>query len=1119
MSFLSSIQGLAGNIGQDFSNFGTGIQNDVVHPIENDLTNIGNRVGPVVNQAVQQVQSLPQQFQAIPQAWQLYAPHLSMPPAIPQAINQGFQTFSRLPVTSLMPGMPQIPNVPTFSNVGQLFPTTSPARALLTGQPQNFIPNLKSTLSTMGNNMFPTQAETMAMVNHVPGAQQAYNNKQMNLAMSFSGGGFGNAGSSLTRDAIQGLKAEGQKIVDSLPGITRLAHLNNYSTELLNRGFTKPQVDMISSPEAAAILKNGITPLQRFGNSAILRGAKPIVNNPSSSEDPFIAGLVKDQARQGLNNDLRNSVDLAKANSSDIARATRQATVNIPQNIADAIDSAGVKNKVNILDYIRTPENVFKKIGLQNEAKNLRSAYDGYVVQLPKELQKITDWAKSVPKDSNESIFNYLDGKQVTLTSKEKQVAGEIKTYLAGWADKLGLPKEARISNYITHLFPRGSAEKELDPELAKLIQSRVAASVHDPFLEKRLGKQDYSRDTWSALQAYTKRAVRKVNLDPALKAISDKADSLPLESFNYVNTKISQINMQPAQIDNLIDNLIKSSPVGYKFGARPTNVLTARARQLVFRGLIGLNPGSAIKNLQQGTNTYATLGEKSFGVGLIKAVQHLPEFLAGKTTDLERNGIIAQGEVTDKVQNAVYKFWQHTDSGLFALYNQVEKFNRATAYYGGLDKAARQGLSGQAAIDFAKGIVRKTQFSYDNIDTPVALGSDLAKTLAQFSTYPVKETEYLAGMLKNKDIGGSIRWLASNLLWMATVGKFLGQGYSAIIPSFRFGVPPTMQAAQGAYQVATGAPDAHGNPASPDILKRIEQNKNLLPGLANLIPAGGQIRKTVGGLHDVSQGYVASPNGNVKYPLSQTPSEYVRAGLFGTSALPETQAYYNSGSPKPPAGLSTKQTLAAQQSGNVSQTYQGIMAKRAEATAVAAAKTALKTSGGQNTTVGSTYLYVNPKTGAIDSIDTSFQPVAPTLTGQAALDKQLMAKYNGQLTTKANDITTLYRQGQLSAAQANSQLTALKGQHLATLAKTAGAPRAKKITISSSTRIKAIKPIKLAMIKAPKAKAPSFKMPKTPTFKLTKIKAPKIAQYRPTSYKYDLKTKSLKGLGSRLFV
>ncbi len=71
------------------------------------------------------------------------------------------------------------------------------------------------------------------------------------------------------------------------------------------------------------------------------------------------------------------------------------------------------------------------------------------------------------------------------------------------------------------------------------------------------------------------------------------------------------------------------------------------------------------------------------------------------------------------------------------------------------------------------------------------------------------------------------------------------------------------------------------------------------------LLPyGGGQVKKSVKGIADVALGgkyknsatkiLGGSPRGGLRYDIAQTPANYIRGALFGTSSLPESRAYWD---------------------------------------------------------------------------------------------------------------------------------------------------------------------------------------------------------------------------------
>lgn len=545
-----------------------------------------------------------------------------------------------------------------------------------------------------------------------------------------------------------------------------------------------------------------------------------------------------------------------------------------------------VKSKVNIIDYLRTPDRVLEKIGFVKESKLLREGYDRYVKELPKNIDKITEWSKQVPKESAKSIFKYLDGEKVDLSQGELKVAGEIKSWLAEWADRLKLPEDNRISNYITHIFDQELIAKEFDEELAKIITDRIPGSVYDPFVLKRLGKMGYKENVWEALDAYVKRATRKVNMDPALEAIQAKAgttldmSNIETSQFKYVQRYVSGVNMRPTELDNLLDNTIKNA-VGYRYGQRPVTYLTKTLRQMTYRGMLGLNPGSALRNVSQGINTYAVLGEKYTAIGYAKLLSR------NALREASEEGVFSPGFIQDRTLSSTKKAMQRIDKGLFAFFELAERINRGAAYFGAKSKALAQGKSPQEAIEFGKSVVRKTQFAFGSIDTPVAVQSDIVKTIAQFQNFTIKQTEFLAEMVKDKNFVGLLRYAVAGMVFVNTVGRAFGMRPEELIPSYRFGAPPSLKFPVETTKAILGTPDKYGR--TRDLKKKI---KDVGASTVGLIPGGTQAKKSLQGLGAFARGKDVTPTGRKRFDVPQDLEHFLQSVLFGKYSTKEGQEY-----------------------------------------------------------------------------------------------------------------------------------------------------------------------------------------------------------------------------------
>ena len=595
----------------------------------------------------------------------------------------------------------------------------------------------------------------------------------------------------------------------------------------------------------------------------------------------------------------RTSLQVEEGESKSLEIAARQHQQEAKSRFGIDIPSLGVivdakktpvNSKVGYHDYLRTPDRVLKKIGLGKEAEYIRQQYENYTIELPQNIEKITAWSKQVPKESNERIFKWLDGQAITLRPEEAKVAREIKSWLAEWADRLGLPKSERIAEYITHIFDDQLIKKEFDEDLAKIIRDKIPGSTYNPFLERRLGTKGYVQDTWRALDAYVKRATRKVHMDPALEKLEAVSERLEESQWDYVKKLVDKINLRPSKGENLVDNTLKQTPfIGYRFGQRPSLRLTNTLRRWGYRGTLGLNLGSAIRNMSQSVNTLSTIGEKYTGIGLMK-------LLSQGTDELKKMGVLADNIIQDRSIRATKQTLQKIDKGLWAFFDTAEKINRGIAYYGAKSKALKEGKSVEEAIDYAKKIVRDTQFQYGPLDTPLAMQGAGVKLFTQFMTYPVKQSEFLIEKLTQKDVKGLLRYGIYSSAFVYTVGQALGMKPEEAIPFYdqvtgdrKFGLPPGPKFLWEVVSALTGRKNDYGQ--ERDLKEKIDDVKN---AVVPILPGGVQLKKTIQGSQAISRDGVYDKADRKLFEQGDSIPKRAQSLLFGKYASKEAREYYN---------------------------------------------------------------------------------------------------------------------------------------------------------------------------------------------------------------------------------
>ena len=571
------------------------------------------------------------------------------------------------------------------------------------------------------------------------------------------------------------------------------------------------------------------------------------------------------------------------------------------------------KGRLGIFSISQSPVRVLTKMGLRTEYDMLKDAdfarqQEDFVIEA-----KIRGWMNTVPsKESNKKIFNWLDGdKKTELTAQELDVAGQIKGYLETWADRLGLSKEARISDYISHIFTKDS--KGLPDDIGLMIRNKQPGEVYNKYLLKRLGAEGYLKDTWTALELYLRRANRKVHLDPALKAMQNGAKKLKTpEEKTYVEKLVGVVNMRPHANDTLVDNSINKithHPLAVKMfgrvigGPRPVRSATSALRKMKSRSVIAGSAITMAKNLTQGVNTFSEIGAAYTLVGYSAISKK------GAGQELRDQGVLLNSFADNQTYSAVKRFAEQADKILYANMNVTEHINRGAAYYG----AKQKFLDGKVSVKdvnkslnrqytkesgyetteadakkYGKYVAETTQFMFGSLDTPLLLSSDVMKTAFQFQTFTLKQIERIGSQVGDKEWAKLARYILSSAILFSTIGKVFGMKTLDTFPFVTLGKPPIYDLIDSIIQEGIIGKDDYGNKL--DAEGRLSSVGSSF--LTNVVPAGAQIKRSVQGFNEVNEGASRTKSGRKKYNVEKSTSNYIRGTLFGKYNLPEAKQY-----------------------------------------------------------------------------------------------------------------------------------------------------------------------------------------------------------------------------------
>jgi hypothetical protein len=321
----------------------------------------------------------------------------------------------------------------------------------------------------------------------------------------------------------------------------------------------------------------------------------------------------------------------------------------------------------------------------------------------------------------------------------------------------------------------------------------------------------------------------------------------------------------------------VQNSPVGRFLGLdkiAPTDAerLSMMISTNFYRGILGLNMSAAVNNATQAINTMAD-------VGVLRTLQGAATMLtptgraAARRVDLDRQ--------FSRIFEHNYRFGSATkklDDIIFAPFQQVEFFNRGTAFHAGASAALARGASTRKAIQVGIETAGRTQFYYDEIGRAPFWRTPLGRTMGVLTSFPIKQAEFIKEMATSNrtmvgDLqvpgGGLYRYLMVMGLASAIGEDVIGVRLNALsrrpipgtdleLPGFDFlaqfegGIPamqsPTAQAGKALAAFFTASADG-------DPLTAMDRFGDFLDHATNAIPASVQAKEALNALTAASRG------------------------------------------------------------------------------------------------------------------------------------------------------------------------------------------------------------------------------------------------------------------------
>ena len=429
---------------------------------------------------------------------------------------------------------------------------------------------------------------------------------------------------------------------------------------------------------------------------------------------------------------------------------------------------------VNVIDRFRPTRFVFDKMGLFDiwestfEAETLKAEAQ---VEFNKELNK---HAKAVGKDKvrRELLWEFVNNSNQEvfkqLTFEEKQAALWWKRTADDWADRLNIPQEQRIKDYIPHIFDEQALQAKdspMDSSLSMVFSKKITDKVKMPFLEKRLGKElGLVKDPFLAAQAYQNIALRKFYYEPILQKLKlvGEHESTPQFARNYLKEYSKRMTGEPAGIDREINkaiqdiaNSVRGLPGGESLAnfleqGNPSGMAAYNLTSALYVMWLGFKPTTAIRNLSQHGLIIADVDSiQDFGNGI--RLRFTEEGKAAVAESLVWRS--RRGAFIESIDSSMAAEWTDAvrETALF-LFRKADEQNVKDAFLSGYAEAKRLYPEAGRELWIKRGdeVARDTQYLYTKMNSLAISQNGPGKVGAMLTTWAINWLE-----LMNKFVRG----------------------------------------------------------------------------------------------------------------------------------------------------------------------------------------------------------------------------------------------------------------------------------------------------------------------------------------------------------------------------
>lgn len=507
---------------------------------------------------------------------------------------------------------------------------------------------------------------------------------------------------------VTAVTQEEAKVAKATRSVAELTEAEKFNVRALPpnrnmREMTKSDFDILKDESGAVQLDLFATPIEKTR-----AGIKDLLERGHS---PYYVMDKDPTGRAGMINRRCEEADRAKAMFLKRMREERIAKVKLSPNTVES-DRVG-----ELLDEYEKAEDIPAfKWGILNE--NEKAAFKYYRQKFNESgdlLEKLgLIGVEGKPKRLKSYLFRVFDKDTVYNAARSERdfALGELATEGLNAKQTAVLKTRLEKLNKMVSEYERSGT----------ILYDYIPKEIQVPFLKPRTGAKGYSIDAVRAYDLYEQFIAKKLFDEPAIKDSVALFNAVPPEYKEYTRKFLRQF--AGIERENKFNNLAR--------------MFTA----FEYYKDMGFNVRSALVNATQNLNTIVDIGPRWTAEGAYRAMFD-PEARAlwkasGHAADVPsmRYGLVSK---------TAERFGKYP----WYLFDKVEIGNRATAYIGGYYKAISEGKSPLMAKVYADDVVRKTNFIYGRTGSPMALHSTGGPMLMQFSTFSIKQLEFLTTLAR----------------------------------------------------------------------------------------------------------------------------------------------------------------------------------------------------------------------------------------------------------------------------------------------------------------------------------------------------------------------------------